>query len=63
MICEHCQEAADTYNMDLHGKCKGKTHCTCGHRKPKSVKVKIIGRARANGQGQTERNNQEDQSA
>lgn len=31
MICEDCSEAANTNNMDLHGKCRGGTWCDCQH--------------------------------
>jgi hypothetical protein len=43
MICEFCAQAADTDNMDLHGKCRGETWCDCGHMR---IKIK-------NGQRQT----------
>ena len=31
-ICESCRDAADSGDVKLHTKCKGKTSCFCQHR-------------------------------
>ncbi len=51
MICDYCRQAADTRDMSLHAKCKG---CPCQHRAVKRGE---------NGQGKTQRGNQEKESA